>query len=96
MSTLGLDPVWGNKSSADLNGLGARLSDVLREVGAIRHEAASKWFGPDFNALAGWYDGPGKRYLTSAIEQIFAASTNLKGNTQDQEQKSTAKSVGVG
>jgi hypothetical protein len=92
---MGLDPAWGNKSSADLARRGAELNDVLQQVDRIRREGASKWFGPDFNALAGWYDSTGKRALTNALDQIFAASNNLKGNTQDQEQKSSARSAGL-
>jgi hypothetical protein len=95
MSAMGLDPAWGTKSSADLANLGAQLNDVLQRVDTVRREGASKWFGPDFNALASWYDSTGKRALTNAIDQIFAASNNLKGNTQDQQEKSSARSAGV-
>jgi hypothetical protein len=95
MAELGLDPAWGNKSSVDLSQLGSQLNDVLQRVDRIRREGAGKWFGPDFNALAAWYDSTGKRALTNAVDQIFAASNNLKGNTQDQEAKSSARSAGV-
>lgn len=95
MSALGLDPAWGNKSSAELNKLGAQLNDLLQRVDKIRREGASRWFGPDFMALAGWYDTTGKRALTNAVDQIFAASNNLKANTQDQQEKSSTKSAGV-